>query len=130
MVQIRRVYDADGFDSGKRFLIDRIWPRGLRKEALKLDGWVKEVAPSSELRKWFGHDPEKWTQFQKRYRAELDEHPSGWETLLENARGGDITLLYGARDEQHNNAVVLKDFLEAHLKVKSPQKKSKTIKKD
>ena len=109
---VKRVYDPPAPGDGRRFLVDRLWPRGVKKEALKLDGWLKEVAPSDELRRWFGHDPAKWEEFQQRYFAELEAKPEAWRPLLEAARKGTVTLLFSARDEAHNNAVALKAFLE------------------
>ncbi len=95
--------------------MDRLWPRGVKKEQLCLDGWLKEVAPSDELRHWFGHDPAKWEVFEERYFAELEAKPEAWRPLLEAARQGTVTLLFGARDEEHNNAVALKSFPEEKL---------------
>lgn len=115
MIKIKRVYDPPEASDGKRYLIDRLWPRGLKKEETQLDGWLKEVAPSDELRKWFGHDPAKWEAFQQRYIQELEAKPLTWQPLLDAAREGDITLLFSARDTMHNNAVVLKAFLEEKL---------------
>ncbi len=112
MIRIKRAYDPPEPGDGQRFLVDRLWPRGVKKEDLHLDGWLKEVAPSDALRRWFGHDPAKWEEFQERYFAELDEKPQAWLPLLEAARQGDITLVYGARDPLHNNAVALKAYLE------------------
>ncbi len=114
-VQLRRVYELGGAPKGPRFLVERLWPRGMKKEELGLTAWVKEVAPSDSLRRWFAHDPAKWTEFQRRYTAELEAHPEAWQGLLEEARSGDVTLLYSARDTDHNNAVVLRDFLERQL---------------
>ena len=113
-IDIARAYDAPR-TPGRRFLVDRLWPRGVKKEDLHLDGWFKEVAPSGELRRWFGHDPQRWEEFRRRYLAELDARPETWQPLLEAAREGDLTLLYGARDTEHNDAVVLRDFLTARL---------------
>ena len=115
MIRIERVYDTRRHSDGPCYLVDRLWPRGMKKESLPLDGWPKEVAPSDELRHWFGHDPDKWPEFQRRYRAELDAHPEVWRPLLEAARHGKLTLYYGARDTEHNNAVVLKEYLETKL---------------
>jgi uncharacterized protein YeaO (DUF488 family) len=114
-IRIKRVYDPPEPEDGKRYLVDRLWPRGVKKEALKLDGWLKDVAPSDELRRWFGHDPSRWEEFQRRYTAELKAKPETWRVLLESARKGNLTLLFSARDERLNNAVVLKAFLEAIL---------------
>ncbi len=110
-IEIARVYDAGGTTHGRRFLVDRVWPRGVRKESLALDGWVKDAAPSDELRRWFGHDPQRWPEFRERYAAELDAAPDAWRPLLDAAREGDITLLFGARDTEHNQAVVLRERL-------------------
>lgn len=115
MIKIKRAYEEAAPEDGRRFLVDRLWPRGVKKEALPLDGWLKEVAPSDELRHWFGHEPERWAEFQQRYTAELDAQPESWQPLLEAARQGDVTLLYAARDEVHNNAVALRSYLEKRL---------------
>ena len=113
-IQLQRVYGAKANAAGKRILVDRVWPRGIRKESLKLDLWLREVAPSNELRKWFGHDPTRWKEFQQRYRAELQrpERQEQLHELLALVRKGPVTLLYGARDEEHNQAVALRNFLE------------------
>jgi len=116
MIRVRRVYEPCSPQDGKRYLVERLWPRGIRKEALALDGWLKELAPSDALRRWFQHDPTKWEEFKRRYYAELEAHPDRWLPLLQEAQGGTITLLYSARDTQHNNAVALKAFLEQRLK--------------
>jgi len=115
MIRVKRVYDAPEPEDGARFLVDRLWPRGVKREALQLEGWLKELAPSDELRRWFGHDPARWEAFQRRYFAELDARPEVWEPLLEAARRGNLTLLYAARDAEHNNAVALKAYLEGKL---------------
>lgn len=115
MIRLQRVYDELEPD-GPRFLVQRLWPRGIKKESLKLDRWVKEVAPSDALRRWFSHDPDRWQEFRRRYFEELDDNPDVWEPLLEAAAQGNITLLFSARDTEHNNAVALKEFLEARLK--------------
>ena len=115
MIKLKRVYESVDPGDGVRFLVERLWPRGMKKEAVKMDAWLKEVAPSNELRKWFGHDPDKWEQFQERYRTELKANPAGWESILQAARQGDVTLLYSTHDLEHNNAVVLKQFLEERL---------------
>lgn len=115
MIRIKRVYDQNGPDDGSRFLVDRLWPRGLKKENLLLDGWLKDVAPSDELRRWFGHDPAKWEGFCRRYGAELEANSDAWRPLLDLSRKQDITLLYGAQDTEHNNAVALWMFLEDRL---------------
>jgi uncharacterized protein YeaO (DUF488 family) len=108
---IKRVYDEPHQDDGTRILIDRLWPRGLSKEKAHVDLWLKEIAPSTELRKWFAHDPAKWTEFQTRYRAELKDKKDELATLKQAIAKGPTTLLYGARDEQHNDAIVLLELL-------------------
>jgi uncharacterized protein YeaO (DUF488 family) len=115
MIKIRRVYDIVDDDDGIRFLVDRLWPRGNEKDALKADSWLKNVAPSAELRKWFGHDPVKWSEFRRRYFSELKANPNGWQPIVEAERKGAVTLLYGAKDEIHNNAIALREFLKAYL---------------
>jgi uncharacterized protein YeaO (DUF488 family) len=112
MIQIKRVYDPPAKDDGKRFLVERLWPRGMKKEALHMVAWCKNTAPSAELRRWFGHDPAKWKEFQRRYQAELADDRATWQPLLDAAKQGNITLLYSAHDTEHNNAVVLKSYLE------------------
>jgi uncharacterized protein YeaO (DUF488 family) len=112
MIQVKRAYDPVERGDGTRFLVDRLWPRGVAKEALRQNGWLKDVAPSNELCKWFGHDPARWDEFQRHYFAELDAEPEAWQPILKVARRGNVTLLYGARDTEHNNAVALKEYLE------------------
>ena len=116
MIRIHRVYDPGLPKEGVCFLVDRLWPRGVKKEALQAQGWLKEVAPSNELRRWYSHDPEKWESFQRRYFKELDAKPEAWRPLLDAARRGDVTLLYSARDAEHNNAVALKNYLDRKVK--------------
>ncbi|MCZ7595855.1 MAG: DUF488 domain-containing protein [Hyphomicrobium sp.] len=110
-VQVKRVYEPAARSDGFRVLVDRLWPRGLTKDRAALDLWLKEIAPSTELRRWFGHDPKRWRQFQARYRAELLEHGAELALLRSRARKGPVTLLFGARDVEHNEAVVLKKML-------------------
>jgi uncharacterized protein YeaO (DUF488 family) len=112
MIQIKRVYDPPARNDGVRFLVERLWPRGVKKEKLKLTGWIKDVAPSTELRQWFGHDPSRWEEFQKRYRTELDTHPEAWQPILAMAKQGNVTLLVSSHDAAHNNVVALKAYLE------------------
>lgn len=109
-----RVYDWSPTSSSAAFLVDRLWPRGLRKSDLPGVQWVKEAAPSAELRKWFGHRPDRWEEFRTRYLRELDEHRDDARPLLDAARNGDVTLLYASRDDEHNNAVVLRQWLLTH----------------
>jgi len=117
MIRVKRVYDPASADDGRRFLVDRLWPRGIKKEALKIEAWYKDVAPSDELRGWYGHEAEKWCEFNARYFAELDQMPQAWRPLLEAARKGDITLLFSSRELQRNNAVSLRAYLEQQLKM-------------
>ncbi len=114
-IQTRRVYDPLAPDDGARLLVDRLWPRGVKKEKLQLAGWLKEVAPSDSLRQWFHHDPTKWEEFQSRYSDELEKNRQAWQPILQAARNGNVTLLYAAKDAERNNAVALKAFLERKL---------------
>ena len=111
-VQIKRVYEEPSTSDGKRILIDRLWPRGLTKGKAKIDLWLKDIAPSTELRQWFGHDPSKWKEFKKRYHDELKKNREIIVKLIEQLKTGKVTLVYGAKDEEHNDAVVLKEYLE------------------
>jgi uncharacterized protein YeaO (DUF488 family) len=111
MLQIKRAYDPPAGSDGERFLVDRLWPRGVRKSSLAIKAWLKDVAPSNDLRNWYHHQPALWEEFRTRYFGELEENPSAWEPLLEAARNGNVTLLYSARHVEHNNAVALKEFL-------------------
>ncbi len=110
---IKRVYEQPTREDGTRILVDRLWPRGLTKEKAKVDLWLKDVAPSTELRKWYAHDPSRWTEFQARYRDELKHNQQPLEQLEQAAAKGPATLVYGARDEQHNEAVVLQQLLKS-----------------
>ncbi|GBQ37030.1 DUF488 domain-containing protein [Gluconacetobacter azotocaptans] len=110
-IRVRRIYDPPEAGDGARVLVDRLWPRGVGKDRAHLTLWLKDVAPSGELRKWFGHDPAKWNDFQQRYRAELDANASAVGQVMTLARQGPVTLLYAARDTQHNEAVVLAAYL-------------------
>lgn len=115
MLKVKRVYEEPEEADGVRFLVDRLWPRGMKKEQLLMQAWLKDAAPSNELRGWFGHDPEKWEEFQKRYRAELEANPAAWKPILEAAQHGDVTLLYSVRHTQLNNALALRAFLEDQM---------------
>jgi uncharacterized protein YeaO (DUF488 family) len=112
MINLKRVYDPVSRSDGKRFLVERLWPRGLSKENARLTAWLKEVGPSTDLRQWFSHDPAKWKQFRTRYFRELDSRPEAWEPILTAATGGTVTLLYSSHNQEHNNAVALKEYLE------------------
>jgi uncharacterized protein YeaO (DUF488 family) len=115
MLKTKRVYEPAETGDGTRFLVDRLWPRGIKKEKLEMKAWLKDVAPSPALRKWFSHDPAKWQEFQRRYRAELTANPAAWKPILEATEQDDVTLLYSARDTEHNSAVMLKEFLEKQM---------------
>src|SRR6185312_3613064 len=114
MIMLKRAYEPMSRSDGTRVLVERLWPRGVAKTKLKIKAWMKDVAPSTELRKWFGHDPGKWREFRKRYRRELDSHPEAWRPIAAAARRRRITLVYSSRDERHNNAVALQEYLEGH----------------
>jgi len=111
-IRTKRVYEKAGKQDGTRVLIDRVWPRGVRKEDAGIDLWLKEIAPGTELRKWFGHDPQKWSQFKRRYFRELDRNDAPVERLSEITQKGRVTLVFGAKNEKYNNAVALKEYLE------------------
>ena len=113
-LQIKRVYEPRSRGDGQRVLVDRVWPRGISKQKLGDVPWLKDVAPSTALRKWFDHRPERWQQFSKRYAAELDRNPVAVETLRAMCARGPVTLLYSARDVEHNQARALADYLAAH----------------
>jgi uncharacterized protein YeaO (DUF488 family) len=115
MIKVRRVYDYNPDLAETCFLVDRLWPRGIKKEKLQACTWVKEAAPSNELRKWYGHDPKRWEEFQNRYFSELDGHPQAWQPILDAARKGDILLLYSTRETERNNAIALVKYLQARL---------------
>ncbi len=110
-VRVKRAYAPASASDGLRVLVDRVWPRGIPRERLKADLWLKEIAPSTALRKWFGHDPEKWPEFRKRYFGELDARAQAVEELRKTGARQSMTLLFAARDEEHNNAVALAEYL-------------------
>jgi uncharacterized protein YeaO (DUF488 family) len=110
-VRLKRAYEPAAASDGYRVLIDRLWPRGVRRDATRLDEWARELAPSGELRRWFGHDPSRFAEFCRRYTAELGEQEEKLRELRRRARSGPLTLVYGARDEEHNDAVVLAQIL-------------------
>lgn len=113
MFRLKRAYEPAERDDGFRVLVERLWPRGVSKRRAKLDLWLKDVAPSPALRKWFGHDPKKWDEFRKRYRGELKTRPQPVDLLKQRGRKGPVTLVYGSKDQEHNAAVALKEYLEA-----------------
>ena len=112
MIKLKRAYEKPARDDGERILVERLWPRGLTKLQAKVDLWLKDVAPSTELRKWFGHDPDRWDEFRRRYQKELRSKEDLIKLLKRKAEAGTITLIYAARDEEHNGALVLKQFLQ------------------
>lgn len=114
-IRVKRVYETPSETDGYRVLVDRVWPRGVKKADARIDEWCKDFAPSTSLRKWFGHDPEKWEAFKERYQAELRDHAEVVEHLLAKAREGPLTLVYSAKDPVHNNAVALKAYIEELL---------------
>jgi len=116
ILKVKRVYESAARHDGARFLVDRLWPRGVKKDVLRSGVWVKDVAPSDALRRWYGHDPKKWQEFRRRYFAELDGKRETWEPILKTARRVDVVLLYSAHDTEHNNAAALRDYLTAKLK--------------
>jgi uncharacterized protein YeaO (DUF488 family) len=112
VIKLKRAYEPPESDDGLRVLVDRLWPRGVSKSSARIDLWLKEIAPSAALRKWFGHDPAKWNKFRVRYFQELQKKRETVEQLVEHVRHGTVTLVYGAKDQEHNDAVALKEFLE------------------
>jgi uncharacterized protein YeaO (DUF488 family) len=112
MIKLKRVYDPVARADGTRFLVERLWPRGLSKEKAHLTAWLKDVGPSTELRQWFNHDPRKWSQFRTRYFRELDANPESWAPIVAAARKSTVTLVYSSHDEEHNNAVALNEYLQ------------------
>ena len=116
MIRIKRAYDPPARSDGRRILVERLWPRGMNKQALAADAWMKDVAPSTKLRQWFDHRVERWEEFRRRYRAELDANPAAWQPILEAASRGTVTLLYSAHDTAHNGALVLRDYLADRVK--------------
>lgn len=111
-IKIKRIYEAPAKADGFRILVDRVWPRGMTKEKAAVGLWLKEAGPSTELRKWFNHDPAKWTEFKKRYTAELKKNSGPMDEIKEHAKKGVLTLVYSAKDEEHNQAVVIREFLD------------------
>jgi uncharacterized protein YeaO (DUF488 family) len=119
MLKLKRAYDPVSHTDGTRLLVERLWPRGISKAKLHVDVWLKDVSPSTELRKWFSHDPAKWSHFRTRYYRELDAHPQAWRPIVSAARRGTVTLVYSSRDERHNNAVALLDYVRAKMRAPS-----------
>jgi uncharacterized protein YeaO (DUF488 family) len=119
MIKIKRAYDEVSPDDGQRILVDRLWPRGIKKDKAKIDEWLKEIAPSNELRKWFAHDPSKWQGFRERYLEELKNQSDLIEILIKRTKSGNITLIFSAKDTEHNNAVVLSELINKRQRRKS-----------
>jgi uncharacterized protein YeaO (DUF488 family) len=115
-IDLKRAYDPPAKSDGRRILVDRVWPRGIAKDDLQIDAWLKDLAPSTELRKWFGHDPAKWDEFRKRYARELEQRSDALEALVEKAGTDHVTLVFSAKDTEHNNAVALREHLQRRLK--------------
>jgi len=116
MVKLKRAYDPISKNDGRRFLVERLWPRGLSKAKLHVEAWLKEVGPSTALRQWFGHDPAKWRRFRLRYFRELDGRPEAWRPIVSAARRGSVTLVYSSHDTEHNNAVALQQYLQPKIR--------------
>jgi uncharacterized protein YeaO (DUF488 family) len=119
MLKLKRVYDPVSHTDGTRLLVERLWPRGFSKAKLQVDVWLEDVSPSTELRQWFSHDPQKWARFRTRYFRELDSHPQAWRPIVSAARRGTVTLVYSSHDEQHNNAIALRDYVRAKMRAPS-----------
>ncbi|MEP7244058.1 MAG: DUF488 family protein [Gammaproteobacteria bacterium] len=127
MIRIKRTYEPTARGDGRRILVERLWPRGMRKEALDADAWLKDVAPSTPLRKWFGHRVERWDEFRRRYRKELSANRESWSAILAASQRGTVTLLYSAHDLEHNGAVVLRGYLAERGRSRRPKaKRAKT----
>ena len=124
MVKLKRVYDPASRLDGTRFLVERLWPRGVSRDRLRLTAWMKDVGPSVELRRWFDHDPSKWSTFRTRYFRELDSQPEAWRPILTAARRGPVTLVYSSHDQEHNNAVALKEYLQAKRRQPSASRRT------
>lgn len=116
MIKLKRAYEPVSRGDGVRFLVERLWPRGIAKEKLEIEAWLKEVGPSTALRKWFSHDPDKWDEFRRRYRRELDTRREAWQPIVVAARHGTVTLIYSSHDTEHNNAVALQQYLQPKVR--------------
>ena len=112
MIKTKRIYDPPSDKDGKRILVDRLWPRGIKKDAARIDEWLKDLAPTNELRKWFGHDPENWAEFKQKYKKELKRQAEALNRLRKDSKRGRVTLLFAAKDKEHNNAVALKEIID------------------
>ena len=127
MLKLKRAYDPVSRGDGMRILVERLWPRGLSKSKLRLDAWLKEVGPTTRLRRWFSHDPDKWVQFRARYLRQLDSRPESWRPILSPARRRTVTLVYSSHDEERNNAVALKEYLQGKVRRSRPQASRQSI---
>ncbi len=125
MIRIKRTYEPRARADGRRILVERLWPRGMKREALQMDAWMKEVAPSTQLRKWFGHRPERWQEFRRRYKKELRANPDACSSILDVSKRGTVTLLYSAHDLEHNGAVVLREYLMERSRARPKAKRAK-----
>ncbi|GAB4335606.1 MAG: DUF488 domain-containing protein [Candidatus Abyssubacteria bacterium] len=119
MINVKRIYEKPSKDDGFRVLVDRLWPRGLKKDAAKLDLWLKEVAPSNELRTWYGHEPDKWNEFKRRYFEELDARRDDLKPIRDKSKKGTVTLLYSSKEDRFNNAVALQEYLKKRTKART-----------
>jgi uncharacterized protein YeaO (DUF488 family) len=126
MMQLKRAHEKPSEADGERFLVERLWPRGVKKSSLPIAAWLKDAAPSTELRKWFSHDPAKWKTFRERYFAELESRPEVWQQLVEAARKGTVTLIYSSHDAEHNNAAALKEFVEKKMSAREAARKKQS----
>jgi len=126
MIRLKRAYEPVSRADGTRFLVERLWPRGVVKTDLRIDAWLKEAGPSTELRKWFSHDPEKWTEFRSRYFRELDSRPEAWHPIAAAARRGTVTLVYSSHDTHHNNAVALQRYVQTQSRRSTASKRRVT----
>ena len=130
MISVKRVYEPSAPSDGVRFLVERLWPRGMRKKSLRMDAWLKDLAPSDALRRWFGHDPAKWTEFRHRYFVELKRHRDALQPIVNAGNCGNVTLLFSAHDTEHNNAVALKEHIAAlclrHLRARPAKRRQAT----
>ncbi len=125
VIRIKRTYEPRARGDGRRILVERLWPRGMKKDALQVHAWIKEVAPSTQLRKWFGHRPERWREFRRRYKNELRASADAWSPILDVSKRGTVTLLYSAHDVEHNGAVVLREYLMERRRARPKAKRAK-----
>ena len=127
MITLRRAYEPVSRSDGRRILVERLWPRGLSKAKLRIDSWLKNVGPSTELRKWFGHDPQKWDTFRRRYARELDSRKEAWRPIVSSARRGRVTLVYSSHVTEHNNAVALQQYLRSKMRRRATSTRAASV---